>query len=166
MVGRTLIPTEIKREILVECGERCAVCGDPLPLELAHIIPWHKSGEHKTEDLICLCANCHERADKENWGEKTLREFKRNPWVIRVVSHNKNIWSEERDKLLKTYPGWFVAYQEGKRVALEPSLDQLVVSLNEKLGVPRKPCEFHEIIERHAFRRGPSPRLKPTKSQA
>jgi len=164
MVGRTSIPTEIEREILVECGHRCAVCGSPLSLELARIIHWHKSREHKAEDLICLCASCHEQADKENWGERTLKEYKQNPWVIRVVSHNKDIWSKEKEVLLRTHHSWFVAYQEGKRIALEPSLDRLVATLNEKLGVPRKPCEFHEIIEKPAFRRGPSPRLKPTKS--
>lgn len=83
MSNRPAIPAEIKREILLESGQRCAVCGTPCPLETAHIIPWHKSREHKAEDLICLCANCHERADKENWGEKTLREHKRMPWVLR-----------------------------------------------------------------------------------
>ena len=77
---------------------------------------------------------------------------------------NRDVWSEEKDDLFKTHPGWFVAYQDGKRVAFEPSLDRLVAILNEKLGVPRKPCEFHEIIEQISFRRGPSPRLKPTKS--
>jgi tetratricopeptide (TPR) repeat protein len=83
MSNRPAIPAEIVREILLESGQRCAVCGTPCPLERAHIIPWHKSREHKAEDLICLCANCHERADKENWGEKTLREHKRMPWVLR-----------------------------------------------------------------------------------
>jgi type I restriction enzyme R subunit len=38
---------------------------------------------HRAEDLICLCANCHERADKEKWGERTLREYKRRPWILR-----------------------------------------------------------------------------------
>jgi len=83
MPSRPAIPAEITREILLESGHRCAVCGTPCPLERAHIIPWHKSGEHKAEDLICLCANCHERADKEKWGETTLREYKRRPWVLR-----------------------------------------------------------------------------------
>jgi hypothetical protein len=81
--NRPAIPAEIAREILIESGHRCAVCGAGCPLERAHIIPWHKSREHKAEDLICLCANCHERADKEKWGEKTLRKYKQRPWVMR-----------------------------------------------------------------------------------
>ena len=73
----------------------------------------------------------------------------------------KDIWSREKRELLKTHPGWFVAYQDRKRVALEPSLDRLVAALDEKLGTPREPCEFHEIVEQRPVRRGPSPRLRP-----
>lgn len=73
----------------------------------------------------------------------------------------KNAWAREKERLLKTNRGWFVAYQEGKRVALEPSLDALIAALDKDLGTPRKPCEFHEIIERPPVRRGPSPRLMP-----
>jgi formylglycine-generating enzyme required for sulfatase activity len=80
---RPAIPADITRQILWESGHRCAVCGTPCPLERAHIVPWHKSKEHKAEDLICLCANCHERADKEKWGEKALRKYKETPWVLR-----------------------------------------------------------------------------------
>ncbi|MCK4473129.1 MAG: HNH endonuclease, partial [Anaerolineae bacterium] len=87
MPNRPAIPAEIERDILIECGHRCAVCGTPVPLERAHIIPWHKSKEHKAEDLICMCANCHERADKEKWGVKTLREYKKRPWVMRQCDY-------------------------------------------------------------------------------
>lgn len=83
MPSRPAIPAEVTREILLESGHRCAVCGTPCPLERAHIVPWHRSREHKAENLICLCANCHERADKEKWGEKTLEEYKKKPWVLR-----------------------------------------------------------------------------------
>ena len=74
-------------------------------------------------------------------------------------------WSREKEQLLKTHPGWFVAYQDGKRIALEPSLDRLVAALEEKLGVPRKPCEFHEIIEQPTTKRGPSPRFWPVHAE-
>lgn len=83
MPNRPSIPAEIARKLLNECGHRCAVCGEPLPLEKAHIIPWRECKQHKAEDLICLCANDHQRADSEKWGEKTLREYKERPWVLR-----------------------------------------------------------------------------------
>ena len=59
------------------------VCGESTPLERAHIIPWRTTKQHKLEDLMCLCANCHSRADTEHWGPKALRKYKRKPWVLR-----------------------------------------------------------------------------------
>src|SRR5437773_254172 len=83
MSTRPAIPVAIRRKVLVESGHRCAVDGTPCPLETAHIVPWHISQEHKAADLICLCANCHERADREKWGEQQLREYKVRPSVSR-----------------------------------------------------------------------------------
>ena len=84
VAGRPAIPAEIMREILIESGHRCAVCGEPCPLERAHIIPWRQSKTHRAQDLVCLCSNCHQRAEGEKWGEKTLRVYKEKPWVIRA----------------------------------------------------------------------------------
>jgi len=80
--SRPRIPADVERQILTESGHRCAVCGEPLPLERAHIIPWRNSHKHRAEDLICLCANCHHRADTE-WSQRILREYKQRPWVLR-----------------------------------------------------------------------------------
>ncbi len=77
---------------------------------------------------------------------------------------NRAKWSGEKEQLLKTHRDWFVAYQDGERVALEPSLDRLVAAMDEKLRSPRKPCEFHEITERVPAERGPSPRLWPSRA--
>jgi tetratricopeptide (TPR) repeat protein len=80
---REPIPADIQRAVLVEAGHRCAVCGESCPLERAHIVPWSVVKSHCVENLICLCANCHERADKEKWGQKTLEYYKKHPWVMR-----------------------------------------------------------------------------------
>lgn len=69
-------------------------------------------------------------------------------------SPNQEIWEREKPELLKTHRDWYVAYCNGKRVALAPSLQRL----EEDLGGPREPCEFHQIIESIPKRRGPSPR--------
>jgi hypothetical protein len=67
-------------------------------------------------------------------------------------------------ELLKTHHGWYVAYSGGQRIALEPSLAQLVAAIKEKLGPPPRPaCEFHEVVEQPSTGRGPSPRLWPTR---
>jgi type I restriction enzyme, R subunit len=82
MTSRPAIPVEIQREILFQARHRCAVCCEPTPLEKAHIIPWGKTQDHSEANLIALCANCHERADKENWGEAYLRRYKLNPCAL------------------------------------------------------------------------------------
>jgi len=89
-MNRPAIPAETAKAVLIEAGHRCAVCGVPCPLERAHIVPWRKSQNHSVGNLICLCANCHERADRERWGEEALREYKANPWV-----HRQNPVSQE-----------------------------------------------------------------------
>lgn len=81
--NRPSIPADIEREIFIEAGHRCAICGTSFPLERAHIVAWNKSKTHRKEDLICLCANCHEMADLGKWPEATLREYKKRPWVAR-----------------------------------------------------------------------------------
>jgi excisionase family DNA binding protein len=40
-----------------------------------------------------LCANCHARADSEHWGEKTLREYKKRPWILRQGSEAQKVTS-------------------------------------------------------------------------
>lgn len=92
---RPAIGNGVARAVLTEAGHRCAVCGESCPIERAHIVPWHRSKRHQVEDLICLCANCHSRADNEKWGEATLRIYKANPWVVRARSDkNTDAWQQ------------------------------------------------------------------------
>jgi ATP-dependent helicase HepA len=80
--GRPAIPIAIRREVLLEARHRCAVCCEPTPLEQAHIRPWSTSHDHAAANLIALCANCHERADKENWGASALHRYKQEPCAL------------------------------------------------------------------------------------
>jgi len=75
-------------------------------------------------------------------------------------------WSREKPRLLRSHRGWFVAYRGGRRVALEPTIERLLAALDDRLGTPRKPCEFHQIVEESPTRRGPSPRIRrPTQAR-
>jgi superfamily II DNA or RNA helicase len=80
--ARPAIPVAIKREVLFEARHHCAVCCNALPLEQAHVIPWSASHEHSVANLIALCANCHARADDEDWGPDVLRKYKENPCIL------------------------------------------------------------------------------------
>src|SRR5438105_8207106 len=80
--NRPAIPIAVRREVLLEARHHCAACCNPLPLQQAHVIPWHESHEHSVANLVALCANCHSRADRERWGAKALREYKKNPCIL------------------------------------------------------------------------------------
>jgi len=110
---RPPISAEISRATLVESGHRCSVCGVPCPLERAHIVAWRKTRDNSLENLLCLCANCHERADKEKWGEKTLREYKVRPWVLRQNGTEVRAVTSTRVRIVidKEYDG-FDSYHE------------------------------------------------------
>lgn len=82
MPDRPAIAIDIQREVLFESRHRCAVCCEPTPLERAHVRPWNKSHDHSVENLIALCANCHERADTEKWGEAYLKRYKKQPCAL------------------------------------------------------------------------------------
>jgi len=83
MPKRPPIPAELERVVLIECGHRCAIptCHQ-FPVELAHIVPWSKCKEHKFENLIGLCPNCHTRYDKHQIDRKAMRIYKLNLLLV------------------------------------------------------------------------------------
>ena len=87
MADRPAIPIDVKRQVLFECCHRCAVDGVPVQLENAHIIPWCETQDHRPENLVCLCALCHDRSHREGWDEKTLRMYKECPWAMRQYAN-------------------------------------------------------------------------------
>jgi type I restriction enzyme R subunit len=86
MASRPAIPVDVRREVLFEARHRCAVCGEPIPLEFAHVISWCETEDHSVANLIALCANCHSRADQEKWGANVLGRYKREPHALRTNS--------------------------------------------------------------------------------
>lgn len=99
--GRPPIPTDIQRKVLFEARHHCAVCCTPTPLEQTHIIPWSTSHEHSVENLIALCANCHSRADYENWGAEVLRKYKKEPCILVRKSNESELSSQAQREYLE-----------------------------------------------------------------
>src|ERR1700761_5508529 len=80
---RPAIPADLKRRIYMEAGHRCAIptCR-ATPIEIAHIVPWSDVQEHKFENLIALCPNCHTRYDKHEIDQPSMRGYKANLGII------------------------------------------------------------------------------------
>lgn len=77
--SRPPIPANLRRRVLVEAGHRCAIPACRyIQVDIHHIIPWTKRKEHKYENLIALCPNCHTRADRGEIDRKSLRLYKAN----------------------------------------------------------------------------------------
>ena len=78
MENRSAIPSDIRRQILVEAGHRCAIqtCRSAAYIDIHHIVPWAQSQSHEPDNLIALCPNCHRRADREEIDRKSLRNYK------------------------------------------------------------------------------------------
>ena len=82
-IGRD-IPEQLKRDVLVESGHRCAIptCKQT-PVEIAHIVPWETVKEHTFDNLIALCPNCHDRYDKKHEiDRKAMLQYKANLSII------------------------------------------------------------------------------------
>jgi len=110
--NRPAIPAEIKREVLVEAGHRCAIqtCRHDTNIDVHHIIPWEKCRAHKAENLIALCPNCHRSAHDGKIDRKSLLKYKEicqkltnppNPHivsdVVAFIKFNPNITTEILD---------------------------------------------------------------------
>jgi hypothetical protein len=80
--GRPPIPQPLERELFIEAGHRCAIptCRAASPLEIDHIEDWVKVQEHKFDNMIVLCANCHgSKGNKRGQIDRTaLRQYKAN----------------------------------------------------------------------------------------
>ncbi|WP_345226740.1 tetratricopeptide repeat protein [Hymenobacter koreensis] len=57
------IPDYIVQYLGVECGGKCARCGEGFKLETAHIEPYATSLSHHHHNLIRLCSQCHSEFD-------------------------------------------------------------------------------------------------------
>lgn len=79
MPARPAIAADVKRQVLVEAGHRCAIptCRE-IVIEVHHIEPWSKSQDHSYGNLIALCPTCHARADRGEIDRKSLRLYKAN----------------------------------------------------------------------------------------
>lgn len=83
---RPSIPAELKRQVLVEAGHRCAIptCKQT-EIDIHHIVPWETCKEHAFDNLIALCPNCHRRVHNGDIDRKSLVTYKRS--LSQTVHH-------------------------------------------------------------------------------
>ncbi|MER7622358.1 HNH endonuclease signature motif containing protein [Streptomyces sp. NPDC126503] len=84
---RTKVPRPLARQLYVEAGHRCAIptCR-ATPLEIAHIVPWHRVLRHEFHNLIVLCPNCHTRFDRGDIDRQAMFRYKE---LLRLSDPNR-----------------------------------------------------------------------------
>lgn len=121
--GRPDIPRELERALFIEAGHRCAIptCRAVAPLVIEHIDDWATVREHRFENMIVLCANCHglKGEGPRKLDRKALRQYKINLGVI------NNRYSDFERRVLE-----FFAENPGSwHIDLPVGLDMLVLYL-------------------------------------
>lgn len=83
---RPQVPRPLARQLFVEAGHRCAIptCR-ATPLEIAHIVPWHRVRRHDFHNMIVLCPNCHTRFDHGDIDRQAMFRYKE---LLRLADPN------------------------------------------------------------------------------
>jgi hypothetical protein len=118
--GRPDIPAQMRRDVLVEAGHRCAIpqCRQ-VPVELAHIVPWSTVKEHTFDNLIALCPTCHTRFDRGEIDRKAMLQYKAN---LSVLSGR---YGDLEQRVLRV----FAENPQAGRIELPGGLDILLLNL-------------------------------------
>lgn len=86
MSDRDHIPNELQRQLMLEVGYRCPLCGATEPLEFEHIEEWEKVKKHEFTNMIVLCASCHGRkkdtSSPRHINRASLRKLKQNLMLL------------------------------------------------------------------------------------
>jgi tetratricopeptide (TPR) repeat protein len=99
------------RQVLVEANHRCAIC-EATEIDVHHIVDHAKVKEHKFENLIALCPNCHRRGHNGDIDRLSMLAYKKrcaerrspaesNPEVLQALKDiqesNSNILETNRE---------------------------------------------------------------------
>lgn len=135
--GRPDIPRELERALFLEAGHRCAIptCRAVAPLIIEHIDDWAMVREHRFENMIVLCANCHglKGEGPRKLDRKALRQYKINLGVI------NNRYSDFERRVLEFFaenPGvWYIDLPLGLDIlVLYLVKDGLLVAIPREKG--------------------------------
>ena len=69
-------PVPVRRELLVEAKHKCGICGEHLPLQFHHILPWEKVKHHDPHHMIALCGGCHDKIKTGQIDRKSQIQYK------------------------------------------------------------------------------------------
>lgn len=110
--GRPPYGAALERAVKMESGYRCAIstCRQH-PVQLHHIVPWAQCREHRFENLIALCGNCHALAENGTIDRVAQRKYKANLSIVNAR------YSEMERRAIEIYAEQIRQDREHGRVA-------------------------------------------------
>jgi hypothetical protein len=122
---RPAIPAKLERSLMIEAGYRCAVCKDPEPLQIDHIIEWSEVKAHEFNNMIVLCANCHARkrntSDPRHINRLSLQRIKSNLMTLNYR------YSDLERRIIEGFQAQLVANPQDTPSVLIPERMSLLV---------------------------------------
>ncbi len=153
MIKRKQIQPNIRQQILIEAGYRCAVptCRTILVIDLHHIVEVAEGGGNDPSNLLALCPTCHMLYHRGVISRDAIKV-----WKGMLISLNQGFDKEAKDKLL------FLALKNRKRPILFSS--DGVLHFTSLIAAGLAECG-REHLQLHASGRGadPSKSLWPVK---
>jgi hypothetical protein len=64
----TRMPENVRQAVLARDGHRCVRCGSTTRLEVDHIVPVSRGGQHTVANGRTLCRPCHLKATGADFG--------------------------------------------------------------------------------------------------
>lgn len=109
-MSRPAIPVEMRRNVLIEAGHRCAIptCKATV-VDIHHIEPYEIVKCHEFDNLIALCTNCHRRAHNGEIDKKSLYIYKKNLQIqngsntVKCTFDNKDVTEENFNESTEDY---------------------------------------------------------------
>lgn len=78
MAARKALPKRLEKEIYQQFGSKCPFCGetDVSTLQVHHVAPHAAVREHRAENLLLTCANCHQKIEDSRISARDVHHAK------------------------------------------------------------------------------------------
>lgn len=127
---KTAIPKQIEKQIFQEAGSACPFCGEKhvAVLHIHHIIPRAEGGPNTPENLLLVCASCHQKIHTEIISSEQVYSTKR----LLAKNAQQGVFGMN-----------FLRFAE-VRIALEQCLWGAVSTKDHRWGFHELPCQLSE----------------------
>jgi hypothetical protein len=127
-------PRPVARQLRQEAGFGCCVCGKPI-ITYHHIVPWADDHHFRPDDMMVLCLEHHDQADKKVISEAEQRRFKAKPYNIEhgrpggLLKVNQGSFAADFGGIIVANDGPFLSIDGEALVSLYRAEDRLEISL-------------------------------------